>query len=187
VESGSSIVVGTSGLGVADFDRIDDASRANGKGAFAAGNFSVLLAVLEHAALLAAPRAVGWEVIDFAGATKPDAPSGTARQIAERLAQTTTRPDVTPATESSGPIQARGTDIGGVHVHSLRLPSFTLSTEVVLASEHERLSLRHDADASPVPYLHGILLAARRVGDWQGLVRGLDRLLFDPPTRGETA
>ena len=71
---------------------------------------------------------------------------------------------------------ARAT-VAGTQVHSLRLPSFVVSTEVVFAAEGERLSIRHDAGETPAPYVAGTLLAIRAVPNHVGLVRGLDRLL----------
>ena len=62
-------------------------------------------------------------------------------------------------------------------MHSLRLPSFTVSTEVVFAAGGERLSLRHDAGESPAPYVAGTLLAVRAIADTVGLLRGLDQLI----------
>jgi 4-hydroxy-tetrahydrodipicolinate reductase len=80
--------------------------------------------------------------------------------------------------ETAGPIEARGVDVQGVQVHSLRLPSFSVSTEVVFGLPHERLTIRHDADSSPDPYVDGTLLAVRRVVGRVGLTRGLDSLLL---------
>jgi 4-hydroxy-tetrahydrodipicolinate reductase len=62
-------------------------------------------------------------------------------------------------------------------VHSLRLPSFSVSTEVVLAADGERLSIRQDAGSSAAPYVAGTLLAIRAVTGRIGLTRGLDQLL----------
>jgi 4-hydroxy-tetrahydrodipicolinate reductase len=132
----------------------------------------------QAAALLAARHLPSWEVIDYASAAKPDAPSGTARELAERLGQV--RPPVVERTleDTAGEVAARGATIGGVQVHSLRLPSFTVSTEVVFAQPDERLSIRHDAGSSAAPYVAGTLLAARAAPGTVGLVRGLDTLLL---------
>jgi 4-hydroxy-tetrahydrodipicolinate reductase len=64
-------------------------------------------------------------------------------------------------------------------VHSLRLPSFVVSTEVVFGLPDERLSIRHDAGSSAEPYVGGTLLAARRAPERKGLTRGLDTLLVE--------
>jgi 4-hydroxy-tetrahydrodipicolinate reductase len=83
-----------------------------------------------------------------------------------------------PVDKLHGPKEARGADIGGTRVHSLRLPSYIVAVEAIFGAESERLTIRHDAGASPAPYVAGTLLAARKVGGVKGLVRGLDRLLF---------
>jgi 4-hydroxy-tetrahydrodipicolinate reductase len=64
-------------------------------------------------------------------------------------------------------------------VHSVRVPSFVVSTEVVFGLPGERLTIRHDAGATPEPYVAGTLIAVRRVGSLVGLTRGLDTLLLD--------
>ena len=78
VERGVAAVVGTSGLSADDYAEIDAAARGRGVGVVAAGNFSLTAAMAQAAALLAARHLPHWEVIDYARATKPDVPSGTA-------------------------------------------------------------------------------------------------------------
>lgn len=177
IERGVHVVVGSSGLSGDDYAQIDMLARDRGVGVIAAGNFSITAAVLLRAAVEAARHLDAWEVIDYASFGKPDAPSGTARELAERLAEVR-RPSVrVPVGEVLGAREARGASIAGSQVHSLRLPSFVVSTEVVFAASGERLSLRHDAGESPAPYVAGTLLAIRAVRDRTGLTRGLDRLL----------
>jgi 4-hydroxy-tetrahydrodipicolinate reductase len=171
------VVVGSSGMSAADYDEADRAARANGVGVVAAGNFSLTAALLLRFATEAARHLGSWEVIDFASAGKVDAPSGTARELAERL-DTVRAPAIgVPLDELHGPREARGATIAGTQVHSLRLPSFTVSAEVVFAGEGERLSIRHDAGESAAPYVNGTLLAVRAVVGRVGLTRGLDQLL----------
>ena len=116
-------------------------------------------------------------MIDYASATKPDAPSGTARELAERLGEVRPPTLGVPIADVLGPPAARGATVAGTQVHSLRLPSFVVSTEIVFAGGGERLSLRHDADDTPAPYVAGTLLAIRATVGRVGLTRGLDRLL----------
>ncbi len=174
---GVNVVVGSSGLSAADYDEIDAAARARGVGVVAAGNFSITAAVLLRAALEAARHLDSWEIVDFASAVKADAPSGTAREVAERLAEVGQPVLRVPVDEIVGSPEARGADIAGSRVHSLRLPSFVVSTEVVFAAPGERLTIRHDAGEGPEPYVAGTLLAIRSVVGRVGLTRGLDRLL----------
>jgi 4-hydroxy-tetrahydrodipicolinate reductase len=118
-------------------------------------------------------------VIDYASFGKSDAPSGTAREVAERLQEVRSPAIGVPLDRTLGAPEARGATVGGTQVHSLRLPSFVVSTETVFAAEGERLSIRHDAGESPAPYVAGTLLAIRAVRGRVGVTRGLDRLLFD--------
>jgi 4-hydroxy-tetrahydrodipicolinate reductase len=176
IERGVAVVVGSSGLTAADFEEIDAAARARGVGVIAAGNFSLTAAMAQAAALLVARQLPHWEVIDYASDAKRDVPSGTARELAERLAAVR---EPVAAASVAGPTEARGAAIAGTQVHSLRLPSFVVSTEVIFGLPDERLSIRHDAGGSATPYVAGTLLAARAAPGLTGLTRGLDALLLD--------
>jgi 4-hydroxy-tetrahydrodipicolinate reductase len=178
VEAGVAVVVGTSGLTADDFAEIDSASRERSVGVVASGNFSLTAAMCQAGALLAARHLPQWEVVDYASATKPDVPSGTARELAERLGEVR-RPELGhPIADLHGPQEARGATVGGAQVHSVRLPSFVVSTEVVFGLPDERLTIRHDAGATPEPYVAGTLIAVRKVPPLVGVTRGLDTLLL---------
>ena len=177
LERGVGAVVGSSGLTSDDYDEIEALARERHVGVIAGGNFSLTAALLLRLATEAARHVDAWEVIDYASAGKQDAPSGTSRELAERL-EAVRRPALgVPLDEVLGAPGARGATVAGTQVHSLRLPSFVVSTEVVFAAEGERLSLRHDAGETPAPYVAGTLLAIRAVPGRVGLTRGLDRLL----------
>ena len=177
IERGVHVVVGSSGLSAADYEEIDAFAREHGVGVIAAGNFSVTAALLLRFAADAARHLDAWEVIDYASAKKQDAPSGTARELAERLDDIRPPALGVPIDEVLGAREARGATVSGTQVHSLRLPSFVVSTEAVFAAQGERLSIRHDAGETPTPYVAGTLLAIRAIPGRVGLMRGLDRLL----------
>jgi len=177
IERRVGVVVGSSGMSAADYAEIDARAREQQVGVIAAGNFSLTAALLLRFAVEAARRLDSWEVLDYASATKPDAPSGTSRELAERLESVRPPTIHVPLDEVHGAREARGATVAGTQVHSLRLPSFSLSTEVVFAAEGERLSIRHDAGESPAPYIAGTLIAIRAVPGRVGLTRGLDQLL----------
>src|SRR5262249_9225287 len=148
-----------------------------GVGVIAAGNFSLTAALLLRAASEAARHLESWEIVDFASAGKPDAPSGTARELAERLGDVHAPSRGVPVEGTVRTPGARGAATAGWQVHSVRLPSFVASTEVVFAADGERLTIRQDAGETPAPYVAGTLLAIRSVVGRAGLTRGLDRLL----------
>jgi 4-hydroxy-tetrahydrodipicolinate reductase len=177
IQRGVAVVVGSSGLSAADYAEVDAAARAKGVGVIAAGNFSITAALLLRFAAEAARHLESWELIDYASATKADAPSGTSRELAERLAGVRPPSVGVPLDEVLGAREARGATVGDTQVHSLRLASFSVSTEAIFAAEGERLAIRHDAGESAAPYVGGTLLAIRAVGGRVGLTRGLDQLL----------
>ncbi len=179
IEGGAAVVIGSSGLTAADFAKIEAAAEERSVGVVAAGNFSLTAAMCQAAALLAARHLPQWEIVDYSSATKPDVPSGTARELAERLAEVRFPEVGHPIEELHGPRDARGATVAGTQIHSVRLASFVVSTEVVFAAPDERLTIRHDAGGTPEPYVAGTLLAVRKVPELVGLTRGLDRLLLD--------
>jgi 4-hydroxy-tetrahydrodipicolinate reductase len=178
VEAGVGVVVGSSGLTGEDFSEIEAAALGRSVGVVASGNFSITAAMCQAAALLAARHLPQWEIIDYASSSKPDVPSGTARELAERLAEVREPELNVPIEDLQGPKEARGATIDSTQVHSVRLSSFVVSTEVVFAAPDERLSIRHDAGGTPEPYVEGTLLAVRWVPELVGLTRGLDTLLL---------
>lgn len=177
VNAGRHVVIGSSGLTEADFAEIDEAARAKSAGVIAVGNFAISAALLQRFAAEAARYFRAWEIIDYAHDSKVDAPSGTARELAWRLGQAgTPQPAVAPDA-TIGPRESRGTTIGGVQVHSLRLPGHTIGVEVQFGLDDERLTLRYDGGTTATPYIGGTLLAIRRGASVVGVTRGLDAIL----------
>jgi 4-hydroxy-tetrahydrodipicolinate reductase len=179
VRAGVHVVIGSSGLTAGDYEELDRLARDHGVGVVAAGNFSIMAAVLRRAAVMAAQHLGHWEIVDYASAGKPDVPSGTSRELAETLGQVRPPTSAVPLPQLHGPVEARGTEVAGTQIHSVRLPSFVVTTEVIFGERGERLIMRHDPGESPHPYVDGTLLAIRRAAETPGVRRGLDSLLFD--------
>jgi 4-hydroxy-tetrahydrodipicolinate reductase len=120
-------VIGPSELTASDYDEIDETARRNNL-----GNFSITAALAKHFALFAARPLPSWEIIDYAYADKPDAPSGTTRELAEELASTAQNRIEVPITQTHGNPQARGATIARTQVHSVRLSSYVIAIEAIL-------------------------------------------------------
>jgi 4-hydroxy-tetrahydrodipicolinate reductase len=177
IRRGVHVVIGTSGLSDEDLGEIDSLARQHRTGVLAVGNFSLAVVVLQKCAELAARHLPHWEVIDYASAGKPDAPSGTARELAYRLSRVRTPALSVPIAETQGPPESRGATLNGVQIHSIRLPGYVISAEVLFGVLDQRVSFRYDAGSSPDAYVEGALLAIRRVGTIVGLQRGLDSVM----------
>lgn len=177
IRQGVHVVIGSSGLVEEDFIEIDRAASENNVGVVAAGNFAISAVLLQRFACEAAKYLSHFEIIDYASDAKADAPSGTARELAARLSEVKS-PELThPIDKTIGPKESRGATLSGVQVHSLRLPGYSVSAEVIFGSRDERLVIRHEGGSGALPYIQGTLLAIRKVRNHVGLVRGLDRVM----------
>lgn len=177
LEHGVHAVIGTSGLTDEDYAEIDRVALQQQRGVLACGNFALTVVLLQKFAETAAKLISQWEIIDYAHDDKVDAPSGTARELAARLAKVRHPAPTIPVDRTVGPREARGATLSGTQVHSLRLPGHVLSTEVIFGLPDQKLALRHDAGSSARPYVDGALLAIRKVATLVGVHRGLDTVL----------
>ncbi len=177
LEHGAHVVVGTSGLTEEDYGEIDAASRRDSRGVLAAGNFALTVVLMQKFAEMAARLIPQWEIIDYAHDNKIDAPSGTARELAARLSRVRRPERTVPIEQTAGQREARGATLSDTQVHSVRLPGFVISAEVIFGMPDQRLSIRHDAGSSARPYVDGALIAIRRVATLVGVHRGLDSVL----------
>jgi hypothetical protein len=137
----------------------------------------VLLQKFAEAAARLIPQ---WEIIDYAHDDKVDAPSGTARELAYRLSKVRSPVHTVPLEKTVGPRETRGATVSGSQVHSLRLPGYVISAEIIFGMPDQRLSIRHDSGGSARPYVDGALLAIRKVSTLTGVHRGLDTVLDLP-------
>ena len=171
------MVVGTSGLTDDDYAEIDRVAREKQRGVLACGNFALTVVLLQKFAEAAAKLIPQWEIVDYAYDGKVDAPSGTARELATAPRQGPRSPPNRAARQDRGPRETRGATLGGTQVHSVRLPSFVISAEVIFGMPDQRLTIRHDSGSSARPYVDGALIAIRKVHTLVGVHRGLDRVL----------
>jgi 4-hydroxy-tetrahydrodipicolinate reductase len=177
LDRGVHVVVGTSGLTDADYAEIDAVARAKQCGVLACGNFALTVVLLQRFAEMAAKLIPQWEIIDYASDHKIDAPSGTARELASRLSKVRAPEPTVPIDQTVGSRETRGATLSGSQVHSIRLPGFVISAEVIFGMPDQKLTIRHDSGSSARPYVDGALLAVRKVSGLVGLHRGLDSVL----------
>ncbi len=177
LNKGVHVVIGSSGLTENDFVEIEKLAITKSLGVFAAGNFAITAALLQYFAQIAARYVPHWEILDYGMAKKIDAPSGTTRELAKKLSQIKQPIFEIPIENTLGDHKARGASLQGSQVHSLRLPGFLSSAEIVFGLPGERLSIRHDSVDSAEPYVYGSLLAIRKVPSIKGLMRGMEQLM----------
>jgi 4-hydroxy-tetrahydrodipicolinate reductase len=172
--------VGTSGFGEARLAEVR-AMLADKPGArvLIVPNFSVGAVLMMRFAAQAAPFFESAEVIELHHAGKADAPSGTASRTASMISEGRAAaglgapPDATVQAAEG----ARGTEVDGVHVHSIRLAGLVAHQEVLLGGHGEVLTIRHDS-LDRASFMPGVLVAIRGAASLPaGLTVGLDGLL----------
>jgi 4-hydroxy-tetrahydrodipicolinate reductase len=147
-------------------------------GVIIAPNFGIGAVLSMRFAELAAPHFQSVEVIELHHPGKVDAPSGTARSTAQRVAAARRQAGSGPMPDATSTALdgARGATVDGVPVHSVRLAGLVAHHEVLLGTEGETLTIRHDS-LHRSSFMPGVLLAVREVGRRPGLTVGIDSLL----------
>ncbi len=169
-------VVGTTGFTDDDLERFEAAFNGAGRACIIAPNFAISAVLMMRFAELAAPYFDTAEVIELHHDAKIDAPSGTARLTAEKMAVASGdwAPDPTEHEMLSGARGAEGP--AGVRVHAVRMRGMVAHHEVILGTEGQTLTIRQDStDRSS--FMPGVLAAVKAAPERSGLVIGLDALL----------
>ncbi|KXF53174.1 4-hydroxy-tetrahydrodipicolinate reductase [Rhodococcus sp. SC4] len=179
VSNGIHAVVGTTGFDDARLDTVRSwVSERPEVGVLIAPNFAIGAVLSMRFAEAAARFFDSVEVIELHHPNKADAPSGTAYRTAALISEARRKAGVGPSpdattTELDG---ARGADVDGVRVHSVRLAGLVAHQEVILGSQGETLTIRHDS-IDRNSFAPGVLLGVREIGSRPGLTVGIDPLL----------
>lgn len=178
IERGVSPVVGTTGLSKEQLEEVDALAKSKGIGAFVAPNFAIGAVLMMEFAALAAKYMPDVEIIELHHEKKLDSPSGTALLTAQKIAAARVKP---PASLPANAIEklegARGANYSDIPIHSVRLPGYVASQEVIFGGSGQTLSLRHDS-LDRRSFMDGVVLSVRKVRALQGLVVGLEKLLL---------
>jgi len=177
LKNGAHVVIGTSGLSSEDYDEINGVAKEVNRGVLAVGNFALTVVLLQKFAEMAAKYIPNWEIIDYAHSDKKDSPSGTARELANRLSNVQEAKLEVPLDKIDGLKESRGARLQGTQVHSIRLPGYVISIDAIFGMPDQKLILRHESGSSAEPYVNGALLAIREVGKLVGVHRGLDSVM----------
>lgn len=182
VTHGIHAVVGTTGF---DEERLTALrgwlAESPGTGVLIAPNFSIGAVLMMRFAAQAAPFFDSVEIVELHHPTKADAPSGTARRTAELVAQARRSAGSAPMPDATSTALdgARGADVDGVPVHSVRVRGLVAHQEVILGELGETLTIRHDS-LDRAGFAPGVLAGLRAIEDHPGLTVGLEHFLDLP-------
>lgn len=171
-------VIGTTGVTDENLDELKSLCAKNKVNCIVAPNFAIGAVLMMMFSRTAAKYMPNVEIIEMHHNRKADAPSGTALKTAEMILQSEAAKGLIkgkPA-EIEKLDGSRGGSMGGIHIHSIRLPGFVASQEVIFGGLGQTLKIRHDT-ISRESFMPGVILAIRKIRSVEGLVYGLESLL----------
>ena len=177
LNNGIKIVIGTTGLTDEQIAQLKELSQKNNTGCLIAPNFSTGAVLMMMFAQMAAKYFDNAEIIELHHNQKKDAPSGTAIKTALMMSQAkeSFKSGNCPETETIKGSRG-GTSYSDIQIHSVRMPGFMASQEVILGSSGQVLKIRHDSTDRKC-YMDGVMLAVKHVFDKNDFVYGLENLL----------
>lgn len=177
IDNGIHAVVGTTGFTEQRLDQVRGwLDGRSGIGVLIAPNFAIGAVLSMHFAQKAAPYFESVEVVELHHPQKADAPSGTATRTAQLIAAARKGLPPNPDATTTGLPGARGADVDGVPVHSVRLTGLVAHQEVLFGTMGETMTIRHDS-IDRTSFVPGVLLAVRQIAQHPGLTLGLEPLL----------
>jgi 4-hydroxy-tetrahydrodipicolinate reductase len=177
IDNGIHAVVGTTGFTDERLGQVKTwLAHKPGVAVLIAPNFAIGAVLSMHFAKQAARFFESAEVIELHHPQKADAPSGTAARTARLIAEARKGLPPNPDATSTGLEGARGADVDGIPVHSVRLAGLVAHQEVLFGTQGETLTIRHDS-LDRTSFVPGVLLAVRSVREHPGLTVGLEPFL----------
>lgn len=177
VDNGIHAVVGTTGFTDERLAKVASWLAASpNTSVLIAPNFAIGAVLSMQFAAQAARFFESVEIIELHHPHKADAPSGTAARTAKLIAEARKDLPPNPDATSTGLEGARGADVDGIPVHSVRLAGLVAHQEVLFGTQGETLTVRHDS-FDRTSFVPGVLLAVRHVRERPGLTVGIEPLL----------
>jgi 4-hydroxy-tetrahydrodipicolinate reductase len=167
-------VVGTTGF--TDQDIEDFKKMFSSSNCIVAPNFAIGAVLMMRFAEIAAPFFDTAEIIEIHHDGKADSPSGTAISTAQRMAAAsgTRAKDPTTHEAIAGARGAKGP--GDIPIHAIRIRGVVANQEVVLGTQGQTLTIRHDT-IDRVSFMPGVVLACKKIAVHKGFTLGLDKFL----------
>ena len=173
---GVSPVIGTTGLSDEAKKEIAELAEKHNTPAFIAPTFAIGAVLMLLMSRQAAKYMPNVEIIELYHDTKLYAPSGTALQTAEMIREVRQSMQQGHPDEKEKVAGARGAEVDGMHIHSVRLPGYVAHQEVIFGGLGQTLTIRHDS-MNRESFMPGVVLACKKVRELTGLTIGLDKLL----------
>lgn len=179
ISRGIHVVIGTTGFDESRIQKVKELlTKSPEVGVLIAPNFGIGAVLMMEFSKKAARYFESAEIVEFHHPEKADAPSGTSRRTAEIISQARLEAEMTPMPDATSLANgsARGTTVGDVPIHSVRLKGLLAHQEVLFGGVGEILTIRHDT-LDRKSFMPGVLIGIREIRKHLGLIYGLEKLL----------
>lgn len=171
------IVIGTTGLKDEEIEYLKNLSQEKNTGCLIAPNFSTGAVLMMMFAKQAAKYFDNAEIIELHHNQKKDAPSGTAIKTANMMAEVKSDFTKNNCQETETIEGARGgNSYSNIHIHSVRMPGYIASQEVIFGSSGQIMTIRHDSMDRKC-YMQGVLLAVKHLFEKNDFIYGLENIM----------
>ena len=151
-------------------------SKKQDTGILIAPNFSVGAVLMMKFAALASKYFKNAEIIEYHHNQKKDAPSGTAIKTASMMAENNDNFKYGNCPETETIQGSRGGNYETIQIHSIRMPGFMASQEVIFGSDGQTLKIRHDSTNREC-YMSGVMMAVKHLYSNNKFIYGLENIL----------
>ncbi|MEQ8237256.1 MAG: 4-hydroxy-tetrahydrodipicolinate reductase [Syntrophomonadaceae bacterium] len=173
---GINCVVGTTGLSEGQLGQLEQIALDKGIGVAVIPNFAIGAVLMMKLAAEVARYLPDVEIIEMHHDQKLDSPSGTSIKTAELIAAERSRQPMRNDLAVEKVAGARGAELGGINIHSVRLPGFIAHQEVIFGGVGQSLTIRHDS-YDRKGFMPGVVMTVKKIVETRGLIYGLEKLL----------
>lgn len=172
-------VIGTTGLSDEQIEILKQLSKDKDVSCFIAPNYTIGAVLMMMFAAQATKYFDNAEIIELHHNQKKDAPSGTAVKTAQMMSEANISKSFTKGNcEEQELIRGSrgGVSYSDIHIHSVRVPGYIASQEVIFGSSGQVFKIRHDS-MDRTCYMSGVIMAIKHVMKGYDFVYGLENIL----------
>ncbi|WP_338749646.1 4-hydroxy-tetrahydrodipicolinate reductase [Bacillus sp. FJAT-52991] len=169
-------VVGTTGFTDEQLKELTALAEEKEIGCIIAPNFAIGAILMMKFSEMAAKYFQDVEIIELHHDQKLDAPSGTALKTTQMMSQVREAKKQGHPEEKETISGARGANIDGMHVHSVRLPGLIAHQQVIFGADGQTLTIRHDS-YNRASFMSGVKVCVETVMNVKTLIYGMEHII----------